>query len=85
MLLVTTTRRGGPQPFIFVADTTVFGFGSVQGDRVPTLEYERRTAEWRDPSARTVAAKVVIDPPPVSPNQEVGNKQGGSTAAGASR
>jgi hypothetical protein len=85
MLLVPTTRRGGPQPFISVADTAVFGFGSVHGDRVPTLEYGRRTAEWRDPSVRTVAAKVVMDSPPVPPNQEVGNQQGGSTATGALR
>jgi hypothetical protein len=35
LLFVPTTRRGGPQPFISVADRDGLGIGSVEGDRKP--------------------------------------------------
>ena len=79
MLLVPTTRRGGPQPFILVADRGRLNFGSVQGDPLPALECGPDPAEqWAHP-AITVTGKPVMDSAPVPSKLGGGNQQCNST------
>jgi hypothetical protein len=85
MILVPTTRRGGPQPFIMVTDLAGLDVGCGYGDRSPGLECERGPVERRYDSARSAVAKVVMVSPLVPPKQKVWKQQGGSTGVGAFR
>jgi hypothetical protein len=75
MVLVPTTRAGGPQPFISVTDRD--SISAVQGDRIRALRYGGRTVQGRDSMATTVPPKSVTVL--VSPNENVWNQQCDST------
>jgi hypothetical protein len=85
MLLVPTTRSGGPQPFIQVADRAGLDMGSSHGDRPTALKCGRGPVRRTYHSARNVAAKAVMVSPLVPPKQRIWNQQSDSTGEEAFR
>jgi hypothetical protein len=76
VLFVPTMRKGGPQPFILVADREELNLGSFQSDPLPALECGHRPAEQLDRSATTAVAKLVTGYPLVPPKHRVWNQEG---------
>jgi hypothetical protein len=81
MLLVPTTRRGGPQPFIAAADRGKLNLGIVQDNGLPAHTQNRRTIRAGDHSVKPLA-ELVMDPLIVSSQQRLANQRCNSIGEG---